>query len=56
MARAKHALDWLKRRGYIVDDRRTCLTWAAVPTQEISRKKPSTLTLTLTPLAGEVAA
>lgn len=36
-ARLKHALDWLRTRGYIVDDRAKNVRLAAV-TQEIDRK------------------
>lgn len=47
MARAKWALDWLRDRRYIADDRAKCLTWAAVPTQRVSRKDRYELTITL---------
>jgi hypothetical protein len=36
MARLKWPIDWLVRRGYIADDRRTCLTWAG-PRRSTSR-------------------
>lgn len=47
MARAKHAVDWLKTRGYIVDDSRKYLKWGGIPTQRISRKNEPCLELTL---------
>lgn len=47
MARAKWALDWLRDRQYIADDRAKCLTWGAVPTQRVSRKDSYELTITL---------
>lgn len=50
MARCKWALDWMKTRGYIVDDRRKCVQWANVPEQVIDRSGPATLTFTLEPL------
>ena len=49
MARAKWAQDWLVARKYLTGDSRKCLRWSALPTQEVNRKLPSTLTLTLTP-------
>jgi hypothetical protein len=33
MARLKHISDWLVKRGYIVDDKRKCLTWDGIPIQ-----------------------
>lgn len=48
-ARAKHLLDWLVTRGYLASDRRTCVRWAAFPTQRVTRKEPARITLTLTP-------
>jgi hypothetical protein len=39
MARHKWALDWLKTRGYIVDDRRTCLRWEDFPAQLVKRTR-----------------
>lgn len=56
LARLKWACDWLVRRGYLHDDNPKCLTWDGLPTQEVSRKKPATVTLTITPLAGAEAA
>jgi hypothetical protein len=48
LARCKHALDFLVRRGYIVDDARQHLRLASVPEQSIDRAQPRLL-LTLTP-------
>ena len=48
-ARCKHAIDWLVTRGYLVDDRRTCLTWTGDPTQTVSRTAAPSLTLHLDP-------
>jgi hypothetical protein len=50
MARCKWALDWLKTRGYIVDDRRKCVQWSDIPEQIIDRSGPATLTITLEPI------
>lgn len=47
MARVKWPLDWLRHRGYIQDDRRKHLRWAGLPEQEVTRKSPPLLTLTL---------
>lgn len=49
-ARLKWALDWLKSADYITDDSPKHLEWVSIPTQEITRKKPYSLTLTLTPI------
>jgi hypothetical protein len=49
VARHKYLIDWLARNGYIASDRRTCVRWAAFPTQTVSRKQPARITLTLTP-------
>lgn len=40
MARHKPLLDWLKTRGYIVDDRKKNLVWEGLPTQVIRRARP----------------
>lgn len=48
MARCKWALDWIVRAGYLVDDRRKALRWAGFPSQDVTRKRDYTLTLTLT--------
>lgn len=47
MARCKWPIDWLKEAGYLVDDSPKHLTWTGIPTQEVSRKTPPTLTLTV---------
>lgn len=44
--------DWLKTRGYIVDDRRKCLTWAGFPEQVVARKHVYRLEITIHPLAA----
>lgn len=46
-ARIKWAQDWLKTRGYIVDDSKKHLTLLGHPTQRISRKNAPCLELTL---------
>lgn len=50
--RHKTLLDWLKSRGYIVDDRRSCLRWEAFPEQVVKRDGRYTITLTITPAAA----
>lgn len=49
MTRHKWVVDWLRTRGYIVDDRKRRLTWAGFPEQTVSRKETPRITLTLTP-------
>ena len=49
LARHKHLVDWLVRRGYLASDRRTCVRWAGLPEQRVSRKVKPTITLTITP-------
>lgn len=49
MRRHKWVLDWLKTRGYIVDDKRKCIRWAGLPEQIVGRKQDYSITLTLTP-------
>lgn len=51
MNRHKWIEDWLVKRKYIVDDRKTCLTWEGFPTQRISRKNEPCITITLTEVA-----
>lgn len=46
----KWPCDWLKTRGYIVDDNRKCLTWEGLPTQIVKRSAEYFIELTLTPL------
>jgi hypothetical protein len=48
MFRHKPLLDWLKTRGYIVDDRRSCLRWEALPEQIVKRDGRYQITLTIT--------
>jgi hypothetical protein len=47
----KFPCDWLQSRGYIVNDRPTCLTRDGYPTQRVTRREPPALVLTLSPLA-----
>jgi hypothetical protein len=49
VARHKWLLDWLVAHGYLASDRRTCVRWAAFPTQRVTRKEPARIHLTLTP-------
>jgi hypothetical protein len=46
-ARHKPLLDWLRRSGYIVDDRRKCLRWKAFPAQIVQRDGNYWIELTL---------
>lgn len=48
VARCKPLLDWLVTRGYLVDDRRKCLRWGAMPEQRISRKNEPEIEIVLT--------
>ncbi len=53
MRRHKWVLDWLKTRGYIVDDRRKNLTWQSFPEQHVARREGNyRIELTLTPLSA----
>ena len=47
MARHKFTLDFLTSRGWIADDRRTCLTWLGFPEQVVKRDGNYRLVLTL---------
>lgn len=47
MARCKWPIDWLVTSGYLADDGPKHLVWTGIPTQEVSRKTPPTLTLTV---------
>lgn len=47
LARHKWPLDWLKTRGYIVDDRRKCVRWIALPEQIIKRDGNYRIEITL---------
>jgi hypothetical protein len=46
----KWPCDWLKTRGYIVDDKPTCLVWDGLPEQRIKRDGHYRIELTLSPL------
>lgn len=48
--RHKPLIDWLKTRGYIVDDRKKNLTWLGLPTQVVTRKMEARISLVLTEL------
>lgn len=48
--RLKFPLDFLVRSHILKDDSPKHLEWASIPTQEVTRKKPYSLTLTLTPI------
>lgn len=48
MARHKWLIDWLVANGYLASDRRTCVRWAGLPEQRVSKKEPARITLTLT--------
>ena len=50
MHRMKFVLDWLVTRKYIAGDSRKYIKWRDVPSQEVSRKQPSHVRLTLTPM------
>ena len=47
LARHKWALDWLKTRGFIVDDRRKCIRWSGLPEQVIKRDGNYRIEITL---------
>lgn len=47
MTRHKWPKDWLKTRGYIVDDSKKHLTWTGFPEQRVSRKEEASITITL---------
>lgn len=48
MRRHKWVEDWLVTRGYLVDDRKKCLTWAGFPEQIVKRDGNYRLVLTIT--------
>ena len=52
VSRAKWMLDWLHRRGYIVDDKPKHLRWKDMPTQVVDRKAPGWFHVTLTVVTG----
>lgn len=47
LARHKWPLDWLKTRGYIVDDRRKCVRWSSLPEQIVKRAEVYRIEITL---------
>jgi hypothetical protein len=47
LARHKWPLDWLKTRGFIADDRRTCIKWKSLPDQIIKRDGNYRIEITL---------
>lgn len=49
-ARLKFPLDFLVLSHIVKDDSPKHLEWVGIPTQEVTRKKPYSLTLTLTPI------
>lgn len=50
IARHKPLLDWLKKRRYIVDDRRSRLRWESLPDQVVKRDGNYRIVLILTPV------
>lgn len=46
----KWPCDWLKTRGYIVDDSPEYLEWAGLPSQQIVKRSETRLEITLTPI------
>jgi len=50
LARHKPLLDWLKTRGYIVDDRKKNVVWEALPEQIVRRDGNYRIELTLNPI------
>lgn len=49
-ARHKIAIDWLRSRRYIADDRRKNLRWESFPEQIVKRDGNYRLVLTITPI------
>lgn len=49
-ARHKIAIDWLRERGYIADDRRKNLRWESFPEQVVKRDGNYRIALTITPI------
>jgi hypothetical protein len=49
IARHKSAIDWLRKRRYIADDRRKNLRWESLPEQIVKRDGHYRLVLTITP-------
>lgn len=52
VARHKPLLDWLKTRGYIVDDNRKYLRWEGFPEQIVRRNGEYRIELTITEAAA----
>jgi hypothetical protein len=50
LARHKPLLDWLKTRGYLVDDRKKNVRWESMPDQVVKRDGNYRIVLTLTPV------
>lgn len=48
LARHKSVLDWLKTRGYLVEDRKKNIRWAGLPEQVVKRKQQYAIEITLT--------
>jgi hypothetical protein len=48
LARHKWVLDWLKTRGYVVDDKKKNLAWTGLPEQQVGRKQEYAIEITLT--------
>ncbi len=48
-ARAKWPIDWLVTNRYLTNDDPDHLAWTAIPTQEVTRKRPAELRFTITP-------
>lgn len=48
----KWPCDWLKTRGYIVDDSPTHLEWSGFPEQSVKRRPHYHVLITLTPIAA----
>lgn len=49
-SRLKWPMDWLVRRGYLVDDRASNVRWDGMPQQVVKRNQDYRIELTLTPL------
>jgi len=49
MARHKHVLDWIRRAGYLVDDKKKHLRWLDLPQQVVKRGQTYRIELILTP-------
>lgn len=50
MARHKWLVDWLRAAGYVADDRKRNIEWAAFPEQIVKRDGNYRIVLTLSPL------